>query len=183
MRFTALATVVGVALAVMTAPAEAAWKSYVSRSGGFSFEAPGEVKTEKGTYNGALAGRHEAIVYRSVDDNIEYKVTVVDFTSRASEGRALIDEASSLFQNNKKVLFDRDERVEGHYDRKISVDIPDNGGRSTSAFVFNNGHLIQLEGTVLPANGDYQTPELGRFIDSLAFARAEPGATELAPPR
>jgi hypothetical protein len=110
-------------------------------------------------------------------------VTVIDFTSRASEGMALLEEASSMFKNNKKVLFDRDERVEGHFDRKISVDIPDNGGRSTSAFVFNNGHLIQLQGTVLPANGDYRTPELGRFIDSLAFDRAEPGASELALPK
>jgi hypothetical protein len=183
MRLTALATVVGVTLATMTVPAEAAWKSYANRSVGFSFEAPGEVKTEKGTYNGALAGRHDAIVYRSVDDNIEYKVTVIDFTSRASEEKALLEEASSMFTNNKKILFDRDERVEGHSDRKISVDIPDNGGRSTAAFVFNNGHLIQLQGTVLPANGDYQTPELGRFIDSLAFDRAEPGAAELALPK
>ena len=185
MRFTTLAIIIGVALATMTAPAEAAWKSYISRSLGFSFEAPGEIKAEKGTYSGALAGRHDAIIYRSVDDNIEYKVTVVDFTSRAKEEAALLAEASSMFREDKKVLMDMEARVESSYGRKMTIDNPNNGGRSTAAFLFNNGHLIQLQGTVLPANGDYQTPELGRFIDSLAFvaARVEPGATELALPK
>ena len=185
MRFTTLAAVVGAALATMTAPAEAAWKSYVSRTLGFSFEAPGEIKTEKGTYRGTLAGTHDAIVYRSIDDGIEYKVTVVDFTSRAREETALLAEATSGFKENRKVLMDMDARVESSYGRKMTIDMPNNGGRSTTAFLFNNGHLIQLQATVLPANGDYQTPEPGRFIDSLAFdaARAEPGATELALPK
>src|SRR5262249_22300080 len=98
---------------------------------------------------------------------------------RAKDEAALLEEASSMFKNNKKVLMDRDERVEAHHDRKITIDIPDNGGRSTSAFVFNNGHLIHLQGTVLPANGAYQTPELVGMIDPLRFDRQEPGAPEL----
>ena len=80
MRITILAGLVGAGLAMMTLPAEAAWKSYISKPLGFSFEAPGDLKTEKGTYEGALGGKKEAIVYRSVDDNIEYKAMVVDFT-------------------------------------------------------------------------------------------------------
>ena len=86
MRFTTLAILVAATLAILTAPAEAVWKSYISRPLGFSFEAPGDVKTEKGSYDAALAGKHDAVVYRSVDDNIEYKATVVDFTPRAGEG-------------------------------------------------------------------------------------------------
>jgi len=37
---------------------------------------------------------------------------------------------------------------------------------------------------VLPANGDYATPDAGRFIDSLTFnlARANKDATELKLP-
>src|SRR5882757_2197950 len=83
MRFTTLASLVGATLVILTVPAEAAWKSYISHSLGFSFEAPGDLKTEKGIYEGALAGKHDAIVYRSVDDNIEYKATVIDFTPPA----------------------------------------------------------------------------------------------------
>ncbi|HMI95760.1 MAG TPA: hypothetical protein VK479_04560 [Micropepsaceae bacterium] len=185
MRFTTLATLVGATLAILTAPAEAAWKSYISRSLGFSFEAPGDLKTQKGTYEAALAGKHDAIVYRSVDDNIEYKATVVDFTPRAGEGAVLMGEATFFFQDKKKLLMDTFGRVDGLYGRKLTVDQPNNGGRTLAAFYFINGRLISLQATVLPANGDYLTPDMGRFVDSLAFRadRAEKGSTELALPR
>ena len=47
---------------------------------GFSFEAPGVVKTEKSTYRGSgRAASATPIVYRSIDNNIEYKATVIEF--------------------------------------------------------------------------------------------------------
>ena len=139
------------------------------------------MKTEKATYPSTIAGPRAATVFRSLDDNIEYKVTVVDFTGRANQDAALIKEASTLLEANKKVLSDQDARVESSYGRKITVELPNNGGRSMAAVYFNNGRLVQLEATVLPANGDYGTPDTGRFVDSLAFfaERAEPDATEL----
>jgi len=172
-------------LAMMSVPAEAAWKSYISRTLGFSFEAPGDLKTEKGTYDGALAGKRDAIVYRAIEDNIEYKVTVVDFTPRAAEGAVLLGEASFLFQDKRKLLMDTFGRVDGLYGRKLTIDQPNNGGRTLAAFYFINGRLISLQATVLPANGDYGTPDMGRFVDSLAFRadRAEQGSTELAMPK
>jgi hypothetical protein len=185
MRFTILAGLVGAGLAMMTLPAEAAWKSYISKPLGFSFEAPGDLKTEKGTYEGALAGKKEAIIYRSVDDNIEYKVMVVDFTPRAAEGAVLLGEAQFLFQDKKKLLMDAFGRVDGLYGRKLTIDQPNNGGRTLAGFYFINGRLISLQVTVLPANGDYGTPDMGRFVDSLAFRvdRAEKSSTELALPK
>jgi hypothetical protein len=185
MRFTILAGLVGAGLAMTTLPSEAAWKSYISPSFGFSFEAPGDLKTEKGTYDGALAGKKEAIVYRSVDDNIEYKAMVVDFTPRAAEGAVLLGEATFLFQDKKKLIMDTFGRVDGLYGRKLSIDQPNNGGRTLAGFYFINGRLISLQVTVLPANGDYGTPDMGRFVDSLAFRadRAEKDSTQLALPK
>jgi hypothetical protein len=185
MRVTILAGLVGAGLAMMIAPANAAWKSYISKPLGFSFEAPGELKTEKGAYEGALAGKKEAVIYRAVDDNIEYKATVVDFTPRAAEGAVLLGEATFLFQDKKKLLMDTFGRVDGFYGRKLSVDQPNNGGRTLAAFYFIKGRLISLQVTVLPANGDYGTPDMGRFVDSIAFRvdRAEQGSTELALPK
>ncbi|HXJ02413.1 MAG TPA: hypothetical protein VNH44_14415 [Micropepsaceae bacterium] len=185
MRVTILAGLVGAGLAFVSLPAEAAWKSYISKPLGFSFEAPGEMKTEKGTYEGALAGKKEAIVYRAVDDNIEYKAMVVDFSQRAAEGAVLLGEATFLFQDKKKLMMDTFGRVDGLYGRKLSVDQPNNGGRTLAAFYFINGRLISLQVTVLPANGDYGTPDMGRFVDSIAFRpdRAEKGSTELALPK
>ena len=62
MRFTGLALLAGTALAVMTAPAQAAWRGYISHPLGFAFAAPGELKMEKGTYRGTLAGAHDTLI-------------------------------------------------------------------------------------------------------------------------
>ena len=185
MRLTVLAGLVGAIIAVTTMPASAQWKSYISRPMGFSFEAPGVVKTEKGTYEGQVAGKRDAVIYRSIDNNIEYKATVIEFKDRVGDGAVLLGEATYVFQDKKKLLMDTFGRVDGKYGRKLTVDQPNTGGRTLAAFYFLDGRLITLQATVLPANGDYQTPDMGRFVDSLAFvaSRAEAGSTELTVPR
>jgi len=186
MRLTALATLAGAGLAAMTAPAAAAWHGYISHPLGFAFAAPGELKVEKGTYRGAVAGSHDTVVYRFADDNIEYKAMVIDMSDKANDAASLLGEAEYLFQENKKVLMDTFGRVDRQYGRKLTIDLPNNGGRTTAAFYFINGRIISLQATVLPANGDYNTPDLGRFVDSLTFftVRAADDAIELpAPPK
>src|SRR5215471_21406498 len=186
MRLTVLAGLMGAALAITTIPAGAAeWKSYISRNLGFSFEAPGALRTEKGTYEAQVAGKRDMVVYRAIDNNIEYKATVVDFKDRVGDGAILLGEATFLFQDKKKLLMDTFGRVDGMYGRKLSVEQPNNGGRTLGSFYFINGRLISLQVTVLPANGDYGTPDMGRFVDSLAFRpdRAESGSTDLTVPQ
>ena len=189
MRSKALITLVGLALAATTMPAEAAWKSYISHALGFAFQAPGVVKAEKGTYRAAVAGVKDAIIYRSVDDNIEYRATVVDFTDRANEGSVLMEEAAFILQDDKKVLMNDFGRVQtgkdGIYGRRMTIDLPNNGGRESIATYFTKGRLYVLEATVLPANGDFTTPDAGLFLNSLVFilSFAEPGAMELPIPK
>jgi hypothetical protein len=186
MRLTSLAILAGAALAAMTAPASAAWRGYISHPLGFAFAAPGELKVEKGSYRGAVAGARDTIVYRFFDDNIEYKAVVIDMSDKANEAATLLGEAEYLFQENKKVRMDTFGRVDRQYGRKLTIDLPNNGGRATAAFYFINGRIISLQATVLPANGDYDTPEMGRFVDSITFftVRAADDAIELpAPPK
>src|SRR5215831_2063195 len=185
-----ISAVLAVAALMMTAmPAHAAWKSYVNRELGFSFMAPGEVKTDIGNSRGAIAGPRQSIVYRSVEDNIEYKVTVMSFLQSQAEGATLLGERQYMFQDRKKVLTDTFTRVgsgqDAVYGRKIVVDLPDNKGRTTGAFYFTRGRLIVLEATVLPAKGNLASPDPDRFIDSIAFgiSRVEPGAVELETPK
>ena len=179
------ATLVFASLAM---PAQAAWKSYVNRELGFSFMAPGEVKTTVGTFRGEVAGPRETIVYRSADDNIEYRVTVMSFVQAQAEGAAILGEREYMFQDKKKLLSDTFARVgsgrDAVYGRKIVVDLPANRGRATGAFYFTKGKLIVLEATVLPAHGDPASPDADRFVDSIAFAATrEPGAIELETPK
>lgn len=184
MRFTGFVFLAGAALASIPSPAAAAWHGYISHPLGFNFAAPGELKVEKGTYNGAVAGRNNTIIYRFVDDNIEYKVVVIDVTEKANQAASLLGEAEYLFQDQKKLLVDAIDRFDGHYGRKLTVDLPNNGGRTTGAFYFTEGRIISLQATVLPANGDYDSPEMGRFVDSISFYthNAPNNAIELPPP-
>src|SRR5712691_9730950 len=145
MRRRMSAALAGAVLAMTAVPAQAAWKSYVNRELGFSFTAPGDVKTNVGNFRGAIAGPRQTIVYRSVEDNIEYKVTVMSFIQAQAEGASLLGEREYMFQDGKgkKVLTDTFARVESGkdavYGRKIVVDLPDNKGRAADAFYFTKG--------------------------------------------
>src|SRR5215470_9801051 len=178
----------GVAFMMAAMPAQAAWKSYINKELGFSFTAPGEVKADVGTFRGAVAGPRQTIIYRSAEDNIEYKVTVMSFIQAQAEGATILGEREYMFQDGKKVLADTFTRAESGkdtvYGRKIVIDLPDKKGRATGAFYFTKGRLISLEATVLPARGDFASPDPDRFIDSIAFvlSRVEPGAVELKTP-
>jgi hypothetical protein len=179
----------GAAVAMLAMPAQAAWKSFVNRELGFSFVAPGDIKTTVGTFRGEVGGPRETIVYRSADNNVEYRVTVMSFIQAQAEGAAILGEREYMFQDKKKLLSDTFARVgsgkDTVYGRKIVVDLPGNRGRSTGAFYFTRGKLITLEATVLPAHGDPDSPDADRFVDSIAFAvtRSEPGAIELETPK
>ena len=188
MRAWTLAFAASAAFALSAVPAEAAWKTYISHKLGFSFEAPGEIKTDTGTSRGVIAGPQETMIFKSAEDNIQYNVTVIAFPQSQAESATILGEAHFMYQEGKRVLMDTFGRVEPNresvYGRKVTIELPNNGGRATSAFYFNKGYLIQLESLVLPANGDYASPDPGRFIDSIAFnpTRAGAGAVELKLP-
>jgi len=185
MRARTLAALAGAVLVVSTAHADSVWKAYIAKDHGFSFMAPGEVRAALGTYRGALAGPRQTIVYRSVDNNIEYRVMVMSFLQAQAEGASILGEREYAFQYQKKVLMDTFSRVESGkdavYGRKLVVDQPENKGRTTGAFYFTKGKLISLEATVLPAHGNYESPDPGRFVDSIVFvvSRADRNAVEL----
>ena len=188
MRSKALIALAGLALAVLTMPAEAAWDSYVSHELGFSFRAPGEIRVETGIYRAAVGGVKEAIIYRTLDNNIDYRLSIIDFTDRADEGAVLMEEAAYIHQDDMDVLmndFGRvDTGVNSVYGRRMTFNLPDGAGRKSVATYFTMGRLFMLEATVLPANGDFGTPDAGLFINSMVFmlSNADPDATELSAP-
>jgi hypothetical protein len=183
------AALAGAAATMAAMPAQAAWKSYINMALGFSFMAPGEVKTDVGTFRGVIAGPRQTILYRSVEDNIEYKVTVMSFVQAQAEGATILGEREYMFQDGKKMLTDTFTRVgsgkDTVYGRKIVVDLADKKGRTTGAFYFTKGRLISLEATVLPSHGNFASPDPGRFVDSIAFmvSRTEQGVVELETPK
>ena len=185
MRARTLAVLASAVLVISTAHADSVWKAYIAKDHGFSFMAPGEIKARLGTYRGALAGPRQTILYESVDNNIEYRVMVMSFLQAQALGANILGERQYGFQNQKKLLTDVFTRVESGqdavYGRKLVVDQPENKGRTTGAFYFTKGKLISLEATVLPANGNYESPDPGRFVDSVVFmlSRADKDAVVL----
>jgi hypothetical protein len=191
MRRWMVAAVLGPALVMGTfaAHAQGAWKSYVVKELGIAFAAPGKVETSVGTFRGQVAGPRQTMIFKSSANNIEYRVTVMSFKQAQAEGATILGERTYMFQDQKKTLMDTWARVEpgkdSVYGRKMVVELPEGKGRTFGAFYFTKGKLITLEATVTPANGDYESPDPARFIDSIAFniARAGAGATELQAPK
>lgn len=188
MRWTALPVAAITGLFALTTPASAAWHGYISHSLGFAFAmpaAPNELKIEKTTYKGAVAGTRDVMVWSTVQDNVEYKAMVIDTRPVADQSATLLGEAEYIFQDGKKLLMDSFGRLDRHYGRKLTIDLPNNGGRRIGCFYFIDGRIISLQATVLPANGDYDDPEIARFIDSITFypERAADDDTELPLPK
>jgi hypothetical protein len=183
-----MSAALAMALAAVPMPAQAAWKNYINKEIGFSFTAPGEVKARVGNFRGQVAGPRQTIVYRSAEDNVDYRVTVISFMQSQAEGATLLGERAYMFQDKKTVLSDTFARTgsgkDAVYGRKIVIELPDKKSRTTGAFYFTKGKLITLEATVLPAKGNPESPDATRFIESIAFApsAAGPGAVELETP-
>src|SRR5262249_14475889 len=111
MRRSISAALAATALVMTAMPAQGAWKSYVNRQLGVAFMAPGDVKTDVGNSRGAIAGPRQSIIYRSVEDNIEYKVTVMSFLQSQAEGATLLGERQYMFQDRKTIVTDTFSRI------------------------------------------------------------------------
>ena len=188
MRLLTLAALAGMVLGSSTAPAFAEWKTYVSKDLGISFMAPDGVKAAEGTYRGEVAGPRQTITFRSTEDNIDYKVTVLSFTQAQADGATLLGEREFMFRRGNDVLMDAFTQTgtgkDAIYGHKLEIALPMNKGRTMGAFYFVNGKLYALEAT-MPANSNYASPGPQRFVDSIKFnlSRAEPGAVVLTTPK
>jgi hypothetical protein len=186
MRMLTLAALAGVAMASSTAPASAEWKTYFNKDLGISFMAPDGVKADIGTYRGEVAGPRQTITFRSKEDNIDYKVTVLSFAQAQSDGATLLGEREFMFRRGNTVLTDAFTQAgtgkDTIYGHKITIALPMNKGRTMGAFYFANGKLYALE-AAMPAGSNYASPDPARFVDSIKFTPAEPGAVELRTPK
>ena len=162
------AVVAGIALAFSFAPAHAAWEYYISHPLSFSVVMPGEVTASRGTYEAIVAGTQDTIVFSSSENGIDYRVTLVDMREIQNNAATLLGEAAYNFQDGNNLMMDIDARVDRHYGRKLTVELPDDAGRATAEYFVINGRLIELRATIAPG-GDYGSPNIARFIDSVAF--------------
>jgi pyruvate-formate lyase-activating enzyme len=85
-----------------------------------------------------------------------------------NKAATLLGEAVYNFQDGKNIVMDIYARADRRFGRKLTVEMPNDGGRETAEYYFNNGRLLELRVTI-PPGGDYGSPNIARFIDSVAF--------------
>ncbi len=170
------------ALLISGTPAEAAWQYYACPSDNFASRFPdvpkmATIKFSMPRHGAALSAR----AYTTTVDNIIYTVTVADYSDRKEDGASILEEA--IFQHtdsddhglkNGKIVANDSARIEpvprgATYGRRITIDLPNNGGRNLTTFFFRAGKLYEQSVVILPANGDYITPNGSRFVESLWF--------------
>lgn len=171
MRVIALGVAAAAVLAIH--PAAAAWKEYMLRDYGIAKEFPGKPTTSKITYKTPVMGTAQGTVFSVEQDNVVYKMTVIDAKKRWQAGASLMGECVYLAENSGKSRADMAARVENGldavYGRIISVDLPKNQGREMTECFFTKGRLYKIQVLVKPAHGDPNTPDAIRFINSLRF--------------
>lgn len=170
------------ALVVSAVPAQAAWQYYACPSDNFASQFPGVPKMESIQYSMPRHGKAmSARSYTTTVDNIMYRMLVADYTDRAGDGASILEEA--IFQHteaddhglrNGKMLGNDSARIEpvvrgATYGRRITMDMPNGGGRNLTTFYFRDGKLYEQSVTIMPANGDYSSPNGSRFVESLLF--------------
>jgi hypothetical protein len=170
------------ALLVSAIPAQAAWQFYACPSDNFATQFPAPPKME--TVKFSLPRHKQALsahTYTATVDNIVYSMLVADYSDRIPDGASILEEA--IFQHtegddhglrNGKMVGNDSARIEpvvrgATYGRRITMDRPNNGGRNLTTFYFRGGKLYEQSVTILPANGDYTTPNGSRFVESLLF--------------
>ena len=175
-------TVAAAAILAWAIPAQAAWGYFACPSDNFASQFPDVPKMESIQFSMPRHGKAlSARTYTTTVDNIVYRMLVADYSDRAGDGASILEEA--IFQHtdaddhglrNGKLLGNDTTRIEpvvrgATYGRRITMDYPNDGGRNLTTFYFRDGKLYEQSVTVLPANGDYATPNGSRFVESLLF--------------
>jgi hypothetical protein len=170
------------ALLVSAIPAQGAWQFYACPSDNFATQFPATPKME--TVKFSMPRHKQALsahTYTATVDNIVYRMLVADYSDRVPDGASILEEA--IFQHteaddhglrNGKMVGNDSARIEpvvrgATYGRRITMDMPNNGGRNLTTFYFRGGKLYEQSVTILPANGDYTSPNGSRFVESLLF--------------
>ncbi len=170
------------AMVVSAVPAQAAWNYYACPSDNFASQFPGVPKMEAIQFSMPRHGKAvSARTYTTTVDNMMYRMLVADYSDRVADGASILEEA--IFQHteaddhglrNGKMVGNDSARIEpvvrgATYGRRITMDMPNGGGRNLTNFYFRDGKLYEQSVTILPANGDYASPNGSRFVESLLF--------------
>jgi hypothetical protein len=181
MRILSLAGAVLVTAAI--SPAHAEWKQYQDKSLGIYVYFPVPPTRTTTTYKNALAKEAPATILSATDEDITYKVEIVDFTKRAAEGANLAGEAlahdvgggrGADVQYTLLSVPLWDKGANSVYGTAVSIDKKDKDSdiHTLEDVVFNKGKLYIISASVPNSSPGRYSLGLGRFMDTLQFYMA-----------
>ena len=149
-----------------------AWEEYVYLDHGVAIQFPVRPETSTAPYESALIKGLVSTIYMAQDDNVVYKLTVVDLGGHVDAAVNLLNEANYSLMREGDVLFNDIPRVYQNersiYGTTIVVDRAD-GSRLRSSLFFSRGHLYRADAIILPARGDKDMTVPSRFDQTIRF--------------
>lgn len=171
----------GIALLVTAAltwsfPAQAAWKEYAYADLGIAKFFPAEPKMTTGSYGAGIRLPLTKIMPDTIltaeDGGVTYKVTVVDFHDRQTEGANLMAEAFSSLAAKGNVVSEGFPRLDlgknSVYGLTLSVD-EKGGDHTNSAVFFNKGKLYLVQASAPLNSPAHFDSGMARFVETIRF--------------
>jgi hypothetical protein len=149
-----------------------AWQEYVylDRGVAIQFPTPPQLRTE--TYKSTLVKGLSATIYSAEDDQVLYRLTVVDLAGHTDAAANLLNEAAYFVMREGDLLFTDFPRVYNDeraiYGLTLVVDRRD-GSRARTSFYISKGRLYLADAIVLPARGDKDMSVASRFDQTIRF--------------
>ena len=162
-----LTLVLGVAQA-----SAAAFREYVYLDRGVAIQFPGAPQMSTGTHNSVMVRGLSTTTYATRDDNVDYRLTIVELGNRTDAATSLLNEVAYDLIREGEVLFTDFPRVyqgeQSVFGLTLVVDRMD-GSRIRTSIYYSKGRLYRADAIVLPARGDKDMTTPSRFDQTIRF--------------
>jgi len=128
------------------------WEEYIYLDRGVAIQFPAKPEASMVPYASALVKGLLSTIYTAQDDNVVYKLTIVDV-----DGHVVFNDIPRVYQDERSI-----------FGTTMVVDRPD-GSRMRSSLFFSKGRIYRADAIVLPARGDKDMTVPSRFDQTIRF--------------
>jgi hypothetical protein len=150
----------------------AAFREYVYLDRGVAIQFPGAPQISTGIHDSVMVKGLTTTTYAARDDNVDYRLTIVDLGNRTDAATSLLNEVAYGLIREGEVLFTDFPRVyqdaQSVYGLTLVVDRMD-GSRMRTSLYYSKGRLYRADAIVLPARGDKDMTMPSRFDQTIRF--------------
>ena len=150
----------------------AAWEEHIYLERGVAIQFPARPQMTNGVHDSVMVKGLQTTIYTARDDNVDYKLTIIELGNRADAATSLLNEVGYSVIREGDVLFTDFPRVyqdeRSVYGLTLVVDRMD-GSRIRTSLFYSKGRLYRADAIVLPARGDKDMTTPSRFDQTIRF--------------